>query len=314
MVIAIKFLVKNMNMKEEFKLESRVDGLEIAAVAVVPEGEIVAVLHVVHGMCGSKERFLPFMEFMAGHGVACVAHDHRGHGRSVADISDLGYMYGGGHAALIDDMDMVFTWMQTRFHDVDSFILGHSMGALAVMAYLKSASILPDGAILCGFPAYSPFAPFTYAVSGIMCRVGLGRIRPKFLQDLTSAGYNRDFVSEGRQAWTCSDPEERKKFAEDPRHDFYLTFDGTRALMGLMTEAYAQKKFNALRSDMPVLMLYGDDDPCMGGPSGMNKALCSMHEHGFRDIGIKTYPAMRHEILNEIGKEDVWQDILCFVR
>lgn len=301
-------------MKEELKLKSRVDGLQISSVVVRPEGEPEAVLNVVHGMCGGKDRFIPFMEYMAANGVACIAHDHRGHGGSVRSSDDLGYMYNGGETALIDDMDMVCRWSHSMFPDSHSFILGHSMGALAVMSYLSGSSLHPDGAILCDVPGYSPFSPAAYMISVMLGRIGLGRMRPRRIQKLTSDGYNHDFISEGRMAWTCSDPEVRKKFAEDPSHNFYFTLDASRALMGLMLKAYAHERHIANDDDMPVLMLYGEDDACAGGPSGISKAVCTMHEHGFVNIGIKTYPAMRHEILNEIGKERVWQDILDFIR
>ena len=223
-------------------------------------------------------------------------------------------MYNGGEAALIDDMDMVCRWSHSMFPDSHSFILGHSMGALAVMSYLSGSSLHPDGAILCDVPGYSPFSPAAYMISVMLGRIGLGRMRPRRIQKLTSDGYNHDFISEGRMAWTCSDPEVRKKFAEDPSHNFYFTLDASRALMGLMLKAYAHERHIANDDDMPVLMLYGEDDACAGGPSGISKAVCTMHEHGFVNIGIKTYPAMRHEILNEIGKERVWQDILDFIR
>lgn len=61
-------------------LDSAYDGVSISVAAVRPESRPKAVLQISHGMCGCKERFLPFMEYMAAHGVACVANDHRGHG------------------------------------------------------------------------------------------------------------------------------------------------------------------------------------------------------------------------------------------
>ena len=91
-------------MTEQATLRSRYDDLDISVLVVRPEGEAKAVLQLAHGMSGCKERFLPFMEFMAEHGVVCVANDHRGHGDSVKTPTDLGYMYGGGKDALIDDM------------------------------------------------------------------------------------------------------------------------------------------------------------------------------------------------------------------
>ena len=51
----------------------------------------------------------------------------------------------------------------------------------------------------------------------------------------------------------------------------------------------------------------------MGGAAGLDKAVAVMHESGYRRISVKIYPAMRHEVLNEIGKERVWRDIADFM-
>jgi alpha-beta hydrolase superfamily lysophospholipase len=84
--------------------------------------------------------------------------------------------------------------------------------------------------------------------------------------------------------------------------------------MGLMMEAYSDDDFDISIKELPVLFLSGEDDTCMGGPSGLNKAVSAVRDAGCRNVMIKTYPAMRHEILNEIGKERVWQDIYDFMR
>lgn len=301
-------------MREYLELKSHYDNLSLGVMAISPAWDTLAVLHVSHGMCGNKERFVPFMEYMAENGVACVAHDHRGHGSSVRTIDDLGYMYEGGHDALVEDIGLVFRWSKSRFPGVRSIMLGHSMGSLALMSYLRGSSFLPDGAVLCGIPGYSPFAPVAYCLSTLICRIGLGHMRPRIIRKITSDRYNHDFASEGEMAWTCSDSEMRKAFAEDPLHNFIFTFNGNRALMGLMTDAYAHEDITMRSYDMPVLILSGEDDSCAGGRGGLSKAACAIHEYGFRNVGIKTYPAMRHEILNEIGKERVWRDILDFIK
>ena len=114
-------------MNTNFTLDSAYDGLHLSVLMVRPEGEPSAVLQLSHGMCGCKERYLPFMEYMSDHGVACVASDHRGHGASVLSKDDLGYMYSGGYVALVEDMKMVSDWTRKRFPDVPLFLLGHSM-------------------------------------------------------------------------------------------------------------------------------------------------------------------------------------------
>ena len=91
-----------MGAKYEAYIESEADGLDISVLAVVPdETPYRGILQLVHGMSEYKERYLPFMEYMAKKGYVCVIHDHRGHGKSVRALDHLGYMYGGGADAIL---------------------------------------------------------------------------------------------------------------------------------------------------------------------------------------------------------------------
>lgn len=150
-------------------LDSAYDGVSISVAAVRPESRPKAVLQISHGMCGCKERFLPFMEYMAAHGVACVANDHRGHGLSVKNEKDRGYMYIGGYKALVDDMKMVTDWTRKSFEDVPVFLLGHSMDSLAAGTYLKKHSGSVDGVILCGNPSWKPLSYVILAFMHLLC-------------------------------------------------------------------------------------------------------------------------------------------------
>ena len=97
-----------MGAKYEAYIESEADGLDISVLAVVPdETPYKGILQLVHGMSEYKERYLPFMEYMAKKGYVCVIHDHRGHGKSVRALDDLGYMYGGGADAILKDIEVV---------------------------------------------------------------------------------------------------------------------------------------------------------------------------------------------------------------
>ena len=44
-----------------------------------------------------------------------------------------------------------------------------------------------------------------------------------------------------------------------------------------------------------------------------HKAAQNLCDRGYMNVTSAIYPAMRHEVLNEIGKEDVWNDILDFM-
>ena len=71
---------------ERYKITSTYDGLNISFSVARPKTTPKAVLQLIHGMCGCKERFEPVMEYMAARGVACIASDLRGHGESVKSI------------------------------------------------------------------------------------------------------------------------------------------------------------------------------------------------------------------------------------
>lgn len=67
------------------ELISKQDGLTLSVLWTEPEKKVRGVVQISHGMSEHKERYLPFMKFLAGHGYAAVIHDHRGHGGSVRE-------------------------------------------------------------------------------------------------------------------------------------------------------------------------------------------------------------------------------------
>ena len=300
-------------MVNTMKMRSSYDDLDISVIVVAPDHEPKAVLQISHGMCGCKERFLPFMEYMAGNGVACVAGDHRGHGGSVKEPTDLGYMYEGGYLALVDDMRMITDWIHIEYPGKPVYLLGHSMGSMAARVYAKYDDSEIDGLVICGSPSWNPMAWVGLLFGNLMCAVGLSRHRLVIGQRMASNRYNRKFSSEGYQAWTCSDPQERKSLSENPLCNFVLTANGSRNVMGLMVETYRKGHWNTSNPHMPVRFISGEDDPMMLNEKKFHAAAQNLCDRGYTNVTSAIYPSMRHEVLNEIGKEEVWDEILEFM-
>ena len=300
-------------MVNTMKMRSSYDDLDISVMVVAPDSEPKAVLQISHGMCGCKERFLPFMEYMAGKGVACVAGDHRGHGGSVKDIADLGYMYDGGYLALVDDMRMITDWIHLEYPGKPVYLLGHSMGSMAARVYTKYDDSEIDGLIICGSPSWNPMAWIGLLLGNLLCAVGLSRQRLAIGQKITSNRYNRRFASEGYQAWTCSDPKVRKALSENPLCNFVLTANGSRNVMGLMVETYRKGHWNVSNPYLPVIFISGADDSIMLSEKKFHAAAQNLCNRGYINVTSAIYPSMRHEVLNEIGKEEVWDEILDFM-
>ena len=117
---------------------SREDGLPLSVMETIPEREPWCLVQLVHGMSEYKERYLPFMEYLADRGISCIIHDHRGHGQSVRQEGELGYTYGAGGASLVQDTRLVTAYLRKkRGKELPLVLIGHSMGSLVTRAYLK---------------------------------------------------------------------------------------------------------------------------------------------------------------------------------
>lgn len=295
-------------------IESPFDGLRISLMAVVPDIRPKAVLFIIHGICGKKERFLPFMKHMTEKGYACVAHDHRGHGESLIEENDRGYSYKGRSDAIIQDMTAVAVWIKRHFPDIPVYMLGHSMGSLAARAFVREDDRGLDGLILCGSPSYNPMSKIGLAMVRIIGLFKDGRIRSPLLQNIMEKKYNKRFEKEGEKAWTCSDHEVLKAVKADPECNFDLTADYSAALMELMGRTYSTRGWRSSNNMLPILFLAGEDDPCIISRKKFLKAVDSMRAAGYADVSYRLFPKMRHEVLNEVGKEKVWEEIAGFIR
>ena len=289
------------------------DSLEISVMELRPQEKPEAVVYMLHGICGKKEKMLPLMEYLAGKGIACFASDHRGHGDSIRSEEDRGYAYRGGADAVVADIGAVVEMIRHEYPDTPLVLLGHSMGSLAARVYARGCEDELSALILCGSPSKNPLAPLGRFLIGTFYMGSEGRLRPEILQTFASDKFNRRFKNEGYQAWTCSDPEVRRVFAEDPECNFRLTADWGMTLLDLMDRTYSSKGVQVANPDVPVLFLSGEDDPCMVDEKAFLKSVDAMRKLGYSDVKSITYPGMRHEVLLEKEKHLVWNDILNFI-
>ena len=191
-------------MRREFTIQSKVDGLILDGLVVEPEEGVkrTALLQLSHGMSEYKERYLPFMEYMAEHGVVCVIHDHRGHGKSVKSEQDLGFMYGAGGVGLVEDLFLVTKWAKKEYPDLPFVLMGHSMGSLVVRAYAKEHDQELDALIVCGSPSKNYLRPLGAAVGHAEAAVLGDEHRSNLLEAMSFGSFAARFADEkSRFAW-----------------------------------------------------------------------------------------------------------------
>ena len=112
-----------------------------------------------------------------------------------------------------------------------------------------------------------------------------------------------------RNAWLSTNKENVQEYNDDPLCGFLFTLNGYRTVMQLIQETYSKKGWAVNNPNMPVHFLAGSTDPCIITIDEFSKAVSFFRNRGYKTVSSKVYPGLRHEVLNELGKEDVWRDV-----
>ena len=300
---------------------SGTDKLELSVLRFEPDNadEIKGIVQLVHGMNEYKERYIPFMEYLTDHGFITVIHDHRGHGASVKTPDDLGYMYEGGYEAFIEDEHEIT--LETKAYakelikePLPYILLGHSMGSMVVRCYLRKYDADIDKLVVIGCPSKKPGMKPGLALINIVTKLKGEHTVSKFISDLVMGDYEKNFKKEEvPHMWVNSDPEKVKKYNEDPLCNYMFTLNGYKNLVKLTMLTYTDGGYVMKNPNLPIRFFSGADDPCAVSEKAFNAAMELLRKQGYTDVDGKMYPGMRHEILNESGKEMVYDDILEFI-
>lgn len=313
---------------EGFTVKSQHDGLELGVSLRIPE-QPVGILQLVHGMAEHRERYHDFMDYCAEQGFVVLIHDHRGHGASVKSEEDYGYFYKNGADGIVDDVHQLTLYLRERFPNLQLTLFGHSMGSLVVRCYTKKYDADIDKLIVCGSPSKRFGAGAGRAVVQLLKKIKGERYRSPLVQKLSFSGYNEKSAQLARQngetvnlfehypsesSWIVSDPEVVAAYDADARDGFVFTLNGFEALFSLMKIAYSRSGWKVAHPELPIFFIAGANDPCIISAKDFQKAVNFMRDRGYRDVKSKLYPGMRHEILNERGKMQVWRDIVDFIK
>ncbi len=293
------------------KLESEVDGLLLDTLTVLPEKEPHGIVQLVHGMAEYKERYMEVMHFLAGHGYVCIIHDHRGHGESVETAEDYGYLYDTSGTALVLDAHQVTELVKQDYPDLPLYLFGHSMGSLVVRAYTKRYDAEIDGLIVCGSPSANPLIQIAKLLAKTLLTVKGKRAGGKLLHKMAFSTY-LDGIEDPKSEndWLSFNEANVTAYDNDPKCGFVFTANGFYNLFCVLEDTYNKKGWAMTHPDLPVFFISGEEDPCMTNKEAFEDAIRTMREVGYQNTKAKLYPHMRHEILNEDGKELVYEDLI----
>ena len=274
----------------------------------MPDTEPVAALQIVHGMTEHILRYSDFAGYLNGLGIAVYGHDHLGHGGTSEEKGFIAEE--DGDWMLVEDMHLVNERMREETPGIPHIVMGHSMGSFVTRLFITRYGRDVDGAIIMGTgqqPGYQ--VSMALSMAKMLCRTKGRHATSAKLNDLVFGAYDRKFKEPDLpNKWLAANPEALKAYDTDPDCGFQFTNAAYRDLFTMIKRIESKDGFANIPRNLPLFFVSGADDPVGDFGKGVAEAEHELERFGLRPE-MKLYPGMRHEILNEVGREEVYRDL-----
>ena len=294
------------------------DGTEIYANKWKVENEETprAIVQIAHGMAEHIERYNSFSNELISHNLFVYGNDHRGHGKTGTNSKSFGYFADEhGFEKVVNDMSALTNIIKMDYPDIPIILFGHSMGSFLSRRYIQLHGDRIDGVILSG----------TGGDPGLMGKIGRmiakremkknGPQTPSPLMNkLTFGSYNKGFAPTRTEFdWLSRDAAEVDKYIEDPFCGGVFTAGFFNDLLEGIEIINNPSNIAKIPMNLPIYLLSGSKDPVGRNTKGVMKTYQAFIKAGIRDVTYKLYDNARHEILNEINRDEVAADIIHWI-
>lgn len=301
--------------KENLNFES--DFGQIAYSIYHPKSPNHRLVQIAHGMIEERSKYEEFARFLCDQGYIVAISDHRGHGESIGGKSGnyevkLGEMGENGFERAVSDLHKLTQILKRRFDPQVFVLLGHSMGSLISRRYLQLYEQELNALILMGTPSPNPFASLGARLCKVLESLRGERIGNKLMNALTLVGFNQEFKRRDSDApfyaWLTRDLEAAKPYMQREDYTFSFTLNSFGNLFAGLNQVFSSYP-NVQNPNLPILLMSGNDDPCGEFGEGVHKAYKHLISQGYDCVELHLYSGARHELLLELNKKQVMQEI-----
>ena len=271
-------------------------------------------VQIIHGMAEHISRYDKFARFLAENGVLVFGMDLAGHGKSLGDNQPLGFFgESNGWDHLIEDNITMHDAVLKDYPSLPRVLLGHSMGSFLARTYAGRRGSDFDAFIFSGTAGGNPAIPIAKLLAKSTIKKGKGKQPDLTLNSLSFGAYNKAFKPNRTDFdWLSRDNQSVDDYIADPLCGFpfttYAFLDLFNGLSEIAGKTWAQRVPNK-----PIMLLSGDQDPVGGNSKGVKQVYKWLNKTGHNKMCLKLYQNGRHEMLNELNKEDVYKDVLLFL-
>jgi len=245
-------------------------------------------------------RYETFAADLCSQGIAVAGFDLRGHGRNPGDPQIASFGANGWETA-IEDIRLFFKELRSRFPTAPHYMLGFSLGSFLLREYLGKYPEDVAGALIAG-TGHQPgwlLAIMMAIVKGEIKKTGFDGTTD-LVKQLSFGTYNQKFKPNRTEAdWLCSDTERLDQYLADPLVRKNISAGLFMELLGSMKRTGKTGSYAGWNKEMPVLLLYGSEDPVGNSGKGVLRLYTLMKKAGMQAVDCQQFPGARHDIFHE---------------
>lgn len=263
-----------------------------------------AVVLVVHGMMEHSGRYDEFAKFLNKNGYVVITSDLRGHGLTAPNKESLGFGEKDIFKETLIDLQGLVHFAKERYN-LPIYLFGHSYGSLLSQRLIQ---ICPDieKCVLCGTTNGSAAI---MKLGGFVCSL-LSPFKNKhssggMIEKMCIKSYGKKFENGN---WLTRDEKVFEEYQKDPYCGGSFPFSFYKSMI-----KNCNKNNNEIHKigKKKIFLIAGSADPLSSGGKQVEK-LHKIYLDRNIDSKLKIYKDARHELLNEINKVEVWQDVIKF--
>lgn len=277
----------------------------------------LAVLQITHGVSEYIARYDDFARFLTENSFVVVGHDHLGHGLSLPQGgTPIFFSEEDGWNKAVDDVYGLHRIIKERWPDLPCFLMGHSMGSFIARTFLIRYPGSVDGAVIMGTGWQNPaILAGGLLVAALECRRRGCRSTSDMVTNLAFGSYNKAFAPNRTGSdWLSVNEENVDRYIADP-------MCGQDATVGLFRDMLRGFRFNQTAENLhkmdqntPVFFISGLNDPVGEMGKGVERSAKAFRDAGMRRVDMVLFPGLRHEVLNESCRDDVYRKLLQWMK
>ncbi|HBF4252786.1 TPA: alpha/beta hydrolase, partial [Clostridioides difficile] len=274
-----------------------------------------AVIQIAHGMAETAQRYETFAKVLTKNGYIVYINDHRGHGKTAKIIENVGHLAEKeGFRCLVEDMYTLTNIIKKENEDLPIYLFGHSMGSFASQRYIMDYGNNLSGLILCGSNGKQGIIlNLAHLIINREIKKYGRRSRSNKINDLIFGGQIIRRNEKTKFDWLSRDKEQVEKYINDPFCGVVCSCGFFYDLVQGLKEIEDKENLKKVPLDIPIYIISGDKDPIGKNGKGVLRLRDRYIKLGVKDVTCKLYKDGRHELLNEINKEEVFEDIICWL-